>query len=273
MSLGKVESNTSSFIVCDRTNTTESADGPSTTSGRGSSTTPHKSNVGAIAGGVVGGCLLLLTIGLTLCLYQRHRNIAPEVTPFHTPAIPILSERTPTLIANNQRVLHDMDIPPTPLLLSEKSPSTTDITSLNPNPLTATSESSSLREQVMNLRVELDALRSRKSSSTPSQSTTTRHPPSSITTPLKSEIALLREELSQIKARQDREQTPTRPSIPPVNEGLIREVASLRAELEEMRSQQELVQLGDLPRYSPPPPNSAFMSALPSSAGVRPYGH
>lgn len=89
--------------------------------------------------------------------------------------------------------------------------------------------------------------------------------------PLRNEIVLLREELTQIKTRLERDQTAARPSIPPINEDLRGEVASLRAELEAMRSQQSFAQLGDLPRYSPPPANNAFVSGFPSFAGVQTY--
>ena len=257
----KSKTNLSSFIICDRTNITELVYGPS------SPDKTHKSNVGAIAGGVVGGCLLLLATGLTLCYYRHRRHIAPEITPFHIPTAPVLPRRTPTLASNSEYLPHDT--PHTPL---HKSPPATDIASLHSpssTPATVVSEWSSLRDQVINLRVELDALRSRKLFNTTSH--TTQHPPPSVMARLRNEIVLLREELTQIKTRLERDQTAARPSIPPINEDLRGEVASLRAELEAMRSQQSFAQLGDLPRYSPPPANNAFVSGFPSFAGVQTY--
>lgn len=242
-------------------------------SGNASNESHRKVNVGAIVGGVLGAIILLgVVVGLVLCCRNRGRRWEDhdhlhKVVPF---------QGSTTDNDEEISISKPQPGPPStrstlPLSGDEKSPSTAEFASLassSSKPLTTTSESTSLREQVNSLRAELEVLRSRDQSSGPSRSS--RHPSSSVTTPLINEIALLREEVTQLKVRQERKQSRERPLPSPMNETLVREVASLRAELEELRSQHDLSQLGDmLPRYSPPPPNTTIISALPASQGIQ----
>lgn len=225
---------------------TGSSPGSLITASLNSSKTTHNTNVGAIAGGVVGGSVFLVLVGLfVVCCYRRRRHIAPEVTPFHP------TRSTPIKEPPAQNIDHsDLKVLPTPSM-SEEPPTTLntvpeDLSSLIPR---SSSESSRLREQLANLHAERDALRDRKSSSQLSPSHPSPSlPPSTGTPQTTEEIALLREEVAQLRARQDRDRGRDPSWASPVNQGLMLEVMALREELEEMRAQQEL------PRYSPPPP-------------------
>lgn len=241
----------------DSTNTTsvESSTTPNPT--KASSSSSRKTNAGAIAGGVVGGVILLvaLVLGGLFCVRRRrsHRiastrvpeekdtKTEPHITPFiSTPrGVPVATSRSSS--------------PAPPVLLSEKRSLTTggnDGQSLTPDPPSSVDpDSASLHEQISILRAELEALRNRgaASSQAPTSSAETR-------SSRDKEIAILREEVAQLRADRTQEQTPSPPSSATLNEGLLRELSSLRAELEQMRMQQEVSQYGELPRYTPRSP-------------------
>lgn len=105
------------------------------------------------------------------------------------------------------------------------------------------------RQQMINLSTGANALRGPKGLGNSETSPSLPSPPSSGVTSQTSDIAILRQEIAQLRARQDLEHR-SGLSSPQINGDLVRELEALRAELHEMRAQNEL------PRYSPPPPFS-----------------
>lgn len=228
----------------DSTNTTTSGSGssaPSTPTGATSANdgtqSSHKSNSGAIAGGVVGGVVLLAVLLLGWLWYRRRSNKPHAITPYHEDA---RSEDKGVDVghARGQRYV-------APLAFD----SSREEVSQSSRPQSSQASDDSLRQNIQTLRDQLKALRAergmRASATPPSQYSSTND--SQKASPLAFEIQSLREEIEQLRTQQTSVTSPTSPATT----DLMMEISFLRAEMDEMRMQQDIIQ-GPLPSYSPP---------------------
>ena len=245
--------------------------------GDGASQNGHKTNVGAIVGGVVGGVGLIVICIIALLLYRRRQNVGvPQTADEFKPEPFSLSKPRPppaSTVADSEFSAPLSSV----FVTANKDPSVPDdhLSDSDRHTSSVDDESSvvPLQQQLQFFRTELAAIRSRTSSSpskpvsspadSPRDNQTTLTTPrtagtSSIIPSLANEIASLRRELTELRSQQEINSRPT----PPQNsnsDGLQRDIDILRSEIEELRLQQ----LGPLPEYSPPPPQPLIPRRLP----------
>ncbi|TCD69085.1 hypothetical protein EIP91_008983 [Steccherinum ochraceum] len=224
----------------------------------------HKTNVGAIVGGVVGGvALVIICLGAWVFLHRskpKHMSQNTSPVPFSVAPDPPVSPRS--VLSMEKSSPAASTFPSDHLTESDPASSTVDGGS-----------SIALQQQLQFFRNELQALRSRTTLSPTTQKSPTASPQwekggnitsspvtastgnsSRAISSLAGEIALLRSEVAQLRAK---EQTSSANEAispvlsPAVDVGMQRELALLRSELEELRMTQ---QMDALPAYTPPPP-------------------
>lgn len=225
--------------------------GPTDAPSAGTNThSPRKTNVGAIAGGVVAGVVILAALLLAI-FWHRHRSHKQHaVTPFDATTRPngkastiSADQREPKAVNSGKSYVaseqtHDLGtLEVSAGALSLTTPEVSRLSSDEP-PL-----------QLQNSHGELYAARApRVEPAHPSQETLPAD--SSKTSPLGNEMQSLRAELAHLRSQQEHGNAATAPSTAATPE-LMREIAVLRAEMDAMRLQEELSQ-GSLPSYSPP---------------------
>lgn len=207
----------------------------------------HKTNTGAIAGGVVGGVVLVAAL---LLAYWWHRRSPKSraITPFN---VETRNQKPAILDDHDEEKVADIG-------QGAKSPGFVSpvVRSMarGESSSSAAGESAqlsdtALRQSIQALRAQLDAARAERGMSPASihPSHTSTSGKTSKTSALEGEIHSLRAEVEQLRARQDHRdsaQTPESPAAP----DLAREIAMLRAEMDEIRE----ISHGPLPSYSPP---------------------